>query len=1852
MRKVFLDLKIVLIVFMLINTWSTLYGQNLFTNGEIIMITDGTTVGDQWSSNKRISSPTASGQSVTKSLLMNYPTLYDRWEVIANDNGTFSFLNVGSGLYLSATSSNIVVSSTKTDWNIGSKTDTTGTFSTSISGTTYYINTGYVGDGWNKDTGSGSTLYLLKHTPPAGPSTIVMGSGFITIESDTLPASGGVVSFPWKVYLPICSIDATGQETFQNYEITNASFSGMNLGHVSNDYPSSYNYTTQTIIITASPNATTSVKTVGTMTVSLNVSFTAFGSDYSFAVQSYNQPTYCSSPLPIPIIQEAAIYIDPAKSYHLIHQVGASKFPKLANKMQAVHQIEETVYINKGETRRLFLPIPDEQGGRHLKSYYRWYDYNTDLAIPNPANLTITGGSAADYQNFATEGRFVCKAMTDNGEPGAVSYTMPSTGESITIACDASRWYDYSLSSDKNSFIEPTLTNRNLFHVKDASIIAARLDTCTGSSYLEDYYIIAPTNSTINLATQYDYLTTELSRCNYYYDAASPKKITSYTWSSGVTALGTRMGTVSTGATPGTYVYTLKVNGGTLNLARFTVHVQSVNSVGPKAETAGKAIYTNAELDERYQLADYRDFDYQDTDPSVGYCPYPLPWKEMSYGYFYSGPTAPGTAANNSNNKVVDYNQYQLLRKDNGGNLGFTTSGSLVNRSGEANGFFIGVDACEFPGKVVDFTINGDLCGGTSLLVSAWVAALNNAEIKPNLNFIIVGVNDSGEEKRIAIYTTGNLKSPDNTWYQVFFKLPLGNVSYPQYRLLVENNALGTTNGNDFAIDDVRMYVSKSPIIGFQGVISCDQSTTSEIIATLRIDYTNPEFGGYDWVNNETSFYYQWQNQSGSILNLDYLNSSNKTYGRVAINRTATMSELNTLYPGHIYSTLADFMQAAQSSTDAANFAFIEETDSLGNTTPMLYITNKSSQFVMNKKYTGIVGSSVNDLVANDCRSTSSFIVRPRTQISVDGETQSSTYVNSFCAAETYKVGINVYDTDPVSMNSIEAYCYSDYYRGDLVNLEEVKTAIWAFRNTYRTATKFDMAVTAEYTQAYKTLLMSLASKFELYKKDLDLKAPETDGKPIVYLIFPIKGTSSSGNIEICNDPIRVVLTAAVVMTFGPDASIILPEEVEKLPCTLRLSEADANGNFHLPIRSIDGAPRIMDIILYASNDPAFSEETVTFKFDSDIQNPGASSILSLTPSSGNTANFSLKGGYSYDFYTPLNPVDNPCASRAAYFNIKVVPDTLIWTPVGDNQAWNSDANWSTPTGNGYAPLSHSNIILRGNKSYYPVLSTSTEEHETEIGADEYITYDLYYQKHNCNEIYFEPGAKLINQHMLNYQKAWVDIKLNTNQWTLTSMPLKGVASGDIYIPKAGNDTPPFAALNPVDSRYYYGFNQSMFNKSVDSIANDGSSHSIKSTAWSAPFNALSEIYQPGIGVALKTEFNAAVTLNTATIRLPKAETGYYYFYSSDRPAITGDNRYYVAISRPSDYGKLSFPATSNSNSMQISLINEEVGSIFLIGNPMMADIDLKKFFAANASELTGTYWIYRDGTEASPATASGISIDPAASPYLAPISAILVEAKTPTTQLDITVSADMATQTDLSNTPNGMPSKLRKSNNVEETSILRIAATRNGCVSHAIIAENSQADPDYKQGEDAELIMMEESMTKQAIYSVANNKSLTINVLNNIDMTPLSFTSTKNNNLDTITLAFKGVNSFTNRLFLYDTQTSILSLIRENEIKQITAPLAGQLRYFIKSVQPVSTDNTVVTNESSNIRIYSSEAGMSTVYAGDIITEISIYNTIGQKIWMSEPNSLTCDFYLPSGCYLVYVQTEKEAKIIKAITK
>lgn len=178
---------------------------------------------------------------------------------------------------------------------------------------------------------------------------------------------------------------------------------------------------------------------------------------------------------------------------------------------QKVNEFKITHYVKKGETIEFGLPTTLGSNNDH-RLYQRWYHYNdktcNNTLYPDGSDLE---GLKSHFKLKTSAGE-VMSYLYDNGIvtgqkldwpvvfPGANTYESHlfsynnCDGNAFTLAADVSRYSDFEYKNADShldgNLVEPSLTMRYIFYMKDAKEMATNLMSCTGDKWLEGEIII------------------------------------------------------------------------------------------------------------------------------------------------------------------------------------------------------------------------------------------------------------------------------------------------------------------------------------------------------------------------------------------------------------------------------------------------------------------------------------------------------------------------------------------------------------------------------------------------------------------------------------------------------------------------------------------------------------------------------------------------------------------------------------------------------------------------------------------------------------------------------------------------------------------------------------------------------------------------------------------------------------------------------------------------------------------------------------------------------------------------------------------------------------------------------------------------------------------------------------------------------------------------------------------------------------------------------------------------------------------------------------------------------------------
>ena len=684
-----------------------------------------------------------------------------------------------------------------------------------------------------------------------------------------------------------------------------------------------------------------------------------------------------------------------------------------------------------------------------------------------------------------------------------------------------------------------------------------------------------------------------------------------------------------------------------------------------------------------------------------------------------------------------------------------------------------------------------------------------------------------------------------------------------------------------------------------------------------------------------------------------------------------------------------------------------------------------------------------------------------------------------------------------------------------------------------------------------------------------------------------------------------------------------------------------------------------------------------------------------------NSPTFNPREGYYYTFTVQIEEHteshSNPKGACRGNFNLtmKVVPEYLVWQGKDNTKNWNNDANWKRALNDdikasdkiedykndnrGFVPMLFSKVIIpkdgkvelykagfKGEMDKPKNMKWETTINDLEqmekpsisvVGDDEHpIQYDMMvyedeegnlstkpYRPNLVAQIHFEPNAEMLHAELLQYEKAWVDYKLESGKWHTLASPLQGVVAGDFYTDsetgteeqeyftditfdgKIDNQESTANNGKEANSRFQPSVYQRGWDKEAKMISVESKDDKIVAVQgnWSAVYNNVYEKYNPGEGFSVKV-LDMPDSKTEAIFRLPKADKSYDY-YSNENNKI--DNTTSSNFTRSESSGKLQITPSDNATDTEAlhTVTLSGNNDYYLIGNPFMAHLDAKKFFSDNSSVLQQKYWTVTNDVQNVAASNDGEWTTTLDNITIAPLQSFFVQ-KTSNGNDEVTFTADMQTLSE-------------KTSDEGSSSLILTAKTADGKVSRAAIAYDMSADKDYAADEDAELFLDSNLSDVPAIYTVAGTMATSINRTSELYNIPIGIYA---HSTEMVTLSFEGLKHFSSAT-LYDAEKKTETPLREGTTLTVPASTSG--RYFLRAGTP--TGNEIL--EADEIQIYTLSGNRVMVTSSTPLKDIRVYNLGGALTKHVKAGVCSFELYLPDGIYIITaenangeVETEK----------
>ena len=288
--------------------------------------------------------------------------------------------------------------------------------------------------------------------------------------------------------------------------------------------------------------------------------------------------------------------------------------------------------------------------------------------------------------------------------------------------------------------------------------------------------------------------------------------------------------------------------------------------------------------------------------------------------------------------------------------------------NGSQYGHFLYVDASDESRKIAAADFTADLCTGQQLIFIAGVANMTGADTKPQIMFKLFGVNKDingniVDKHLIHSFSSGDFKDNRDseeqaTWYQVYGKITLQKESnveqFSDFRLEIDNYCKGT-QGADYAIDDIRMYLAPAKVQVIQEKPICDNAKVGSV--KLKIRAIHETLNAITGHKGQTKIYFRFVNEDGTPV--EGSDESNPYYQ--TIQKHTSDASKNITYKSNKYGTVDVFDSEETCNQYTIDGTPMIEKDSEGET--YIVISNRYYPLEVGKKYYVSVATETPDPV-------------------------------------------------------------------------------------------------------------------------------------------------------------------------------------------------------------------------------------------------------------------------------------------------------------------------------------------------------------------------------------------------------------------------------------------------------------------------------------------------------------------------------------------------------------------------------------------------------------------------------------------------------------------------------------------------------------------------------------------------------------------------------------------------------------------------------------------------------------------------------------------------------------------------
>ena len=886
----------------------------------------------------------------------------------------------------------------------------------------------------------------------------------------------------------------------------------------------------------------------------------------------------------------------------------------------------------------------------------------------------------------------------------------------------------------------------------------------------------------------------------------------------------------------------------------------------------------NSYLDDHYRSVNIVSFDNDDDEQTLlaptgqddNQDRLPSKWSKRSYGFVYRDLINSAPAGNmyvNPKHSPMhgDYGLYKSANvKGKSGEEQTGTDGYLWwptvqlydrtydNTNGAQYGHFLYIDAADESRQIAEADFSADLCVGSQVIFSAGIADMTTGKQRPQLMFKLYGVNydeNNQETERRLLHSfssgnfSGNRVGDDDAnvgkWYQVYGKMVLqkesGVNNFTDFKLVVDNMCK-STEGADYAFDDLRIYTKASKVDIIQSSPICpdkntakDASLSTSILVKLRA--LQETMAALADNAEQKTLYFRFVDADGNLVkNVNYGTAESPNYNWGTTTIFNYVDESRQVDGKPMYEKINDewnvvlanrYFNLQSNQTYYVSFAFedeaVEDKNQLswGKPSDVCSLYSEKFQMVQQKVLVTDANGSITTTVTIPCDDN---------------------------AIPEYNIKAQLQTVDQNNGGSIqlEGVLYNWY-------VDDAKTPILQnsaeFKNiplgvgdhTIRVIPTSTSSIITQGGVDYQICLDEMSFKLRVVKDGPQLSLGNTD------VAYP------NNYIRTMRIGLPQVALLAKQEAKGTGGYFCVPISGENLVATnsTRLYFVKAGGKGQLD-------PSQYTNVMYLSdtNDPAYRNRigeslTLATLQDNYIMRKTSQLKLKFTPQTGEgtslpSKNVQLREGYWYEgvliFREDGSKGTTVLCSGETYIRFAVVPEYATWNPMANNKmsaAWNNDDNWRRSvrselykgtdeytdySSGGYVPMKFTKVTIPNLSGlYFPSLGYIAYQKSTGIAtrlsnakgdaATANIQYDMLakwdanteshglnadgnlecepFNGNTCDQIYFKPGGELLNQCYLIYNKAWVEKEMKPNTWYALTSPLQDTYAGDIYVPAA-----------------------------------------------------------------------------------------------------------------------------------------------------------------------------------------------------------------------------------------------------------------------------------------------------------------------------------------------------------------------------------------------------------------------------------------------------------------------------------